>query len=125
MTVAVNDLNSYAGITEYSWTGAAAGSDAIAVSIEAIHGHIQILQISLNLVTQGATSEEFKADINHAESTSLDTEFFAQNMLGYTEVLQRWSNDSGIYIPKGSSVDFTYPNTDDSAWGLSVLVRSE
>jgi len=125
MAVVVNDLNSYAGITEYSWEGIVSQTDAMAVSIEAVHGHIQILQVGLHLDTTGAQADIFSATINHANGTSLDIEFFSQDMNTLDDVLQRWSNDAGIYVPKGSSVDFAYSNADDSGWGLSVLIRSE
>ena len=123
MTVTTNDLNSYAGIVEYSYTGET--TDDVTVSITATGAHFQILQIAFSPDSVGVASEEFNATINHNLSTSLDTEFFGQDMAGQTEVLQRWANDSGIYIPKGTTVDFTWTNTDASDWGLSVMVRAE
>jgi len=123
MTVTTNDLNSYAGIVEYSYTGET--TDDVAVSITATGAHFQILQIAFSPDSVGVASEEFNATINHNLSTSLDTEFFGQDMAGQTEVLQRWANDAGIYIPKGTTVDFTWTNTDESDWGLSVMVRAE
>ncbi len=124
MSITENNTNSYAGIIEYSWTGDT--TDDLDVSIEAIGAHLQVVQISFNLV--GTGTETMTATINHADggdSDALDTEYFAQDMTGQTEVLQRWANDAGIYIPKGSATDFAWTNTEELAWGLSVLVRNE
>ena len=123
MAVTTNDKNSYSGIVEYSWEGT---SDvALSASIEAIGAHLQIVQISFSLTGTGSASEEFTSTLNHLEGSDLDIEFFSQNMSGQRGVIQRWANDAGIYIPKGSTVDFAWTNTDVLAWGLSVLVRNE
>jgi len=123
MAVTTNDLNSYGGIVEYSWSGGT--GDNVAQTISAVGAHFQILQIAFNLVGTGSASLEMTGTIDHNTSSSIDTEFFAQNMSGQTEVLQRWANDAGIYIPKDSDADFAWTNTDSLAWGLSVMVRAE
>jgi len=130
MAITTNDLNSYGGIVEYSWTGLSTDAvDADTCFIKAVGAHFQIIQIAFNLVGTGSASLEFTGSIDHSLDVSgngdLDTEFFAQNMSGQTEVLQRWDNNAGIYIPKDSDADFAWTNTDNLAWGLSVMVRAE
>ena len=77
--MATNDINSYAGITEHSWTGTS--PEDVNVSIEAIGAHFQIVQIAFNFdgSNTGSESEELTATTNHIESSRLDTEIFAQN----------------------------------------------
>jgi len=124
--VATNDKNSYGGIIEYSWVGTS--PEDVNVSIDAIGAHFQIVQIAFNFdgANTGSESEEFTATTNHIESSRIDTEIFAQNMLGLGGVLQRWNNNAGPYIPKGSAVDFAFENgVEGLSWGLSVMVRAE
>lgn len=124
------------GLIEYSWSGAAGdhlvGAGAVDTSsmetntfIAARTTHLSVIQVSFNIVGVGGFASEFLGTINHSKSESLDSVFYRQDTEFETGIYRRWNNNAGVLVPEGSHVDFTWTNTDNFDWGLSVFIRTE
>jgi len=73
-------------------------------------------------LASAATQESFIISLSNV-NTNLNHVLLTQAMSTVANVIWVSDRDEGTYISARNSIVFTFTNTDNRAWGLSVIVR--